>query len=117
MLLVSLVLVSGYLLLRFSDINLIFSDVVILVLAFSAITLITLYIFFRGRKKDPGSRTMHIFVALSIKMLMEMILALGWFFIAKKNSAPSVILFFVLYLGFTLSSIFYILNTLNNKSL
>ncbi len=115
-LLVSLVLVSGYLLSEVAS-GIKFGDVPILTLFFSLITLLSLYIFFRGRKKEPGSQTMHLFVAVSIKLVLELFLALVWFIILKKNGAPSVLLFFVLYLAFSLFSIFYMLNTLKNKSL
>jgi hypothetical protein len=46
-----------------------------------------------------------------------MILALVWFFIAKKTYAPSVLMFFVIYLTFTIFSIFVILKILTNSSL
>lgn len=48
---------------------------------------------------------------------MELVLALVWFFIIKKTTAASLLLFFVLYLAFSLFSIFRMLNTLKNKSL
>lgn len=60
---------------------------------------------------------MHLMLAISLKMLIEMVLALLWFFVAKKNSADSLILFFILYLAFSLFSIFCMLKTLKNKSL
>ncbi|MFZ0281078.1 MAG: hypothetical protein WAL29_05480 [Bacteroidales bacterium] len=115
-LLVSLVLVSGYLLSEVVS-GIKFGDVPLLTLFFSVITLLSLYIFFRGRNKEPGSQTMHIFVAVSIKLVLELFLALIWFFILKKNGTLSILLFFVLYLAFSLFSIFYMLNSLKNKSL
>jgi len=115
--LVSLVFVSGYILLKATEVSLHFSDLTILALCFSVIALIPIYVFFRGRKKEPGSQTMHIFVGISIKILMEMALALVWFLIFKKNTMPSVLLFFVLYLAFSLLSIIYMLNALKDKSL
>jgi len=115
--LASLIVLAGYLLTAVSNSNLGFSDIVILTLCFSAINILTLYIFFRGRKREPGSQAMHIMFAISLKMLIEMVLALLWFFVAKKNSADSLVLFFVLYLAFSLFSIFCMLKTLKNKSL
>jgi hypothetical protein len=46
-----------------------------------------------------------------------MIFIVFWFFIAKKTGLPSVILFFVLYLAFTLFLILVMLRTLKNRSL
>jgi hypothetical protein len=46
-----------------------------------------------------------------------MVIALIWFFVAKKTSLQSVLIFFVLYLALTLFSVLIILKTLKNKSL
>jgi hypothetical protein len=112
-----LVLFAGYLLVTFTEVTLQFSEIAVLTLCFSAITLLSLLIFVRGLKKEPDSQTMHLLVAISLKMLLEMVLALIWFFVAKKTYTSSLILFFVLYLAFSLYSIFFMLNTLKNKSL
>lgn len=118
LLLLDLILLpAGYLLVTFTDISLRFIETAILTLCFSAIVLLSLYIFSRGLKKDAASRTMHLMVAISVKMLTEMVLALIWFFVAKKTFTSSLILFFVLYLAFSLYSIFFMLNTLKIKSL
>jgi hypothetical protein len=74
-------------------------------------------IFFRGQKRDPQSQTMHLLVALGIKFIIELIIALLWFFVAKKSGLESVILFFVLYLAFTLFSVLVVLKTLKYKPL
>ena len=63
------------------------------------------------------NQTLHSLVAVSIKLLLEMVFALVWFILVKKTGLPSVLLFFVLYLAFTLFSIFIIVKTLKNKSL
>jgi hypothetical protein len=112
-----LVLLAGYLLVTLTDVALQFSDIAVLTLCFSSIVLLSLFIFDRGLKKDPGSQTMHLFVAIVLKMPLEMVLALIWFFVAKKTYTSSLLLFFVLYLAFSLYSIFYMLSTLKNKSL
>jgi len=112
-----LLLGAGYLLVSIAYINLLYSDIVILSLVFSIIALITLVIFLRGQTKESDSQTMHSLVSVSLKFLLEMVLALIWFIVAKKTSLPSVIIFFVLYLSLTLFSIWVILKTLENKSL
>ena len=118
LLLLDLILLpAGYLLVSFTDVALRFSDITILTLSFSAIVLLSLYIFSRGLKKEPASQTMHLMVAVSIKMLIEMVLALIWFFVAKKTFTSSLLLFFVLYLSFSLYSIIFMLNTLKTKPL
>jgi len=117
LLLALLVLIAGLALILLIDINLMFSDVSTLTFCFFTISLITIYIFHRGEKKGTESQTMHIIVALSLKILLELILVLAWFFIAKKTGTGSLLLFFVLYLAFSMFSIYLMLNTLKNKSL
>jgi hypothetical protein len=94
-----------------------FKNVFILSLSFSAISALTLIIFFRGRDRDPDSQTLHTLVAVSLKFLLDMILALIWFFISKNTSLSSVFVFFVIYLTLTLFTIFIILKVLRTRSL
>jgi len=94
-----------------------FCDISILSLLFSIITLTTITVFFRGQSKEPDKRIFYSMISISLKLLLEMILALVWFYLAKKTSIPSVLMFFVLYLSFTLFSIWVILGTVKNKSL
>jgi len=76
-----------------------------------------LIIFFRGVSKEPRERTMHTFTAISVKFIAELFIALAWFVVSKKTERSCIILFFVLYLTFSLYFIFVIINTLKNKSL
>jgi hypothetical protein len=108
---------AGYIIITAGLLSIRFSDLVILVSGFMLISLVTLIIFFLGRKKDPASQTLHTLAAISSKMLLEMLFALLWFIAAKKTSGKLVLLFFVLYLAFTLYSVFIILNTLKTKSI
>jgi hypothetical protein len=99
------------------SISLYLNDFVFLSLTFSLISALTLAIFFRGHTREPDSQAMHTLVSLSVKFLLDMILALIWFFILKKTSLTSVCTFFVLYLTFTIITLFVILNILRTKSL
>jgi len=108
---------TGYLIISTTSFNLRLSDITVLALFFSVISLITITIFLRGQNKDPESQTMHSLVSVGLKFLLEMVLALVWFIVAKKTSTPSVFIFFVLYLTLTLFSLWIILKTLKNKSL
>jgi hypothetical protein len=92
-------------------------DVFTLSFLFSLIAVVSLIIFLRGNSREPDSRTMHTLVSVSLKFLLDMILALAWFFITKKNSLPYVFLFFVIYLTFTLFTTFVILKILKIRSL
>ena len=92
-------------------------DLFLLLLMFSLITIVYLLIIIRARKKSAESSTLHLLTATAVKLFSEMILALIWFIAVKKTGVESVILFFVLYLAFTLFSILIVLNTLKTKSL
>ena len=98
-------------------VNLFIEDIFVLSFLFSVISVITLTIFFRGLTREPDSCTMHTLVAVSLKFLLDMVLALAWFFISKKTSLTSVFLFFVIYLTLTLFTLFVILKVLKNRSL
>jgi hypothetical protein len=112
-----LVLSSGLLIISNFNTGLHFREITILSIVFTVIALITLIIFFRGQKKEPGSQSMHTLFSISIKFLIELVLAVFWFFIGKKTGLSSVILFFVLYLTFTLFLVIVMLKTLKNRSL
>jgi hypothetical protein len=93
------------------------TPVVILVSSFALSTLISLLIFKRGLSLEPEAHTMSTFVAVGIKFLLELFIALLWFVAAKKTSAEYILLFFVLYLAFSLFSIIVLLKTLKKKTL
>lgn len=111
------VLLTGYFLTTFTALNLIFSDIVIQTMCYSVIAGISLFVFCRGENKDPGSQTMHILVAITVKLLLEMVFALIWFQVLKKTYPFTLLIFFILYLAFSLYSIIFMLNTLKRKSL
>ena len=112
-----LLLISGYLLVSFSVPGILFSDIAILTSVFTIIAVLTLIIFLRGQTKNPESQALHSLVAVGLKFLLDMTLALVWFIVAKQTSLQSVIIFFVLYLALTLFSVLIILKTLKNRSL
>lgn len=112
-----LILVAGFLITSNSDTDLHFRGIFILSVAFALTATLILAIFFRGRGREPVSQTMHLLVSLSLKFLVELVIAFIWFFVAKKTGLSSVILFFVLYLAFTLFSVLVVLKTLKYKSL
>ena len=112
-----LLLLIGYLLVSLVILKISLSAIVILSTVFTLIAGICLIIFFKGQSKEPDSQTLYILVAVSLKFLLEIVFALVWFFVAKKTSLESVLMFFVLYLCLTLFSIQAILKTLKNRVL
>jgi len=112
-----LVLTTGFLIATLSENGPDFSETLIASAVFTLISLVLLIIFFRGQQKEAASRTMHTLTGVSIKFLAELVFAFLWFFTGKKTGISSVVLFFVLYLTFTLFSVFIILKTLKSKTL
>jgi hypothetical protein len=108
---------SGSLIGHFRDIKIQLADIVQGSVVFSIITITSGLIFLRGQQKQPESQTFHSIVALSVKFLLELVFALLWFVVTKKDSIASVIIFFVLYLSFTLAFIWFLLKTLKIKGL
>lgn len=112
-----LILIAGYFVVSNIKIGFLFSEIALLSIVFTLISLLTIVIFFRGQAKESGSQTLHTLVSVSLKLLIELVFAFVWFFIGKKTGLSSVLLFFVLYLAFSLFSVLTILKTLNYKSL
>jgi hypothetical protein len=109
--------VVGLFLSSSAGISLSLSDFVILTSLFSLFTFLQLFIFFRGQTREPESTAMHTLVSVSVKFLLELVLALIWFIVIKKTLVTSVIMFFVLYLTLTLFSTIVMLKTLKDKTL
>jgi len=112
-----LLILSGFILDSIFSIRISLSDLISLTLSFYVAVSITLIIFLKGQKKEARNQALYTLLSISIKFLLELIIALIWFLIAKKTSLSFIILFFVLYLTFSMFSIWVILNTLKNKSL
>jgi hypothetical protein len=112
-----LFIVTGYFFIDLGIINTNLADIIILSLSFSVIGLVAFIIFIRGQKKNAGEQTFHSLVAVSIKFLLELVLTFIWFFLAKKTSLLSVLIFFLLYLSLSLFFAWMILKTLKNRSL
>ncbi len=112
-----LLLSAGSLIIRSVNLAVSFSDLLLLCGGFSVITLIIFIIFLKGTTKEKGSQVLYLLVSVSLKLLLELIFALIWFLVVKKTKQEIVVLFFILYLAFTLFSIFSMLNALKHKSL
>ncbi len=93
------------------------SDLILLSFSFLTSTQISLIIFFRGLRKENREQVLSTLLSISLKFLLELFIALIWFVLAKKTSQTMVILFFVLYLSFSMFLIITMLKTLKNKPL
>ena len=108
---------AGSLILMVLKLNGSLPDLMILSVVFTFITIGAFLIFIRGQSRESQIQIMHTLVSLSIKFLLEMGLIILWFIVAKKTSIESVLIFFVLYLAFSLFLILLILKTLKSRSI
>jgi len=92
------------------------TDAVFLTASFTVAALISLLIFFNGTGPDAKRSVLMTLIAVSIKFLLSLIIALLFFVIFKNREAGSVILFFILYLAFTIFILLTFLNILKKKS-
>jgi NADH:ubiquinone oxidoreductase subunit K len=83
---------------------------------FTLIAFIAMLVFFSGYVKNPEKSVLMTLISISLKMLLSMILALVYLLVLKNKDTGSVILFFVLYLGFTIFVLFTFLNVLKKRS-
>jgi hypothetical protein len=108
---------AGLLVFQYMEIEISLKDISLLSFSFCIANVITIVLFFRGQLKDKHAQAFFTLVGISLKFLIELVIALFWFLILKKTEISFIVLFFVLYLTFTIFSIFVILNTLKNNSL
>ena len=94
-----------------------FINIAILSVIFMALSTICLFIYFKGREKEEDGQSKSLLLSFTIKFLSELVLAFFWFFIGKKTSIDSLLLFFILYLAFTLLMMSAMLKTLKHKNL
>ncbi len=89
---------------------------VILAGGFAVTAFISLLIFFNGQRSGPEKSVFMTLVALGVKMLLSFVLALLFFVVFKNTQTGSVILFFILYLAFTVFVFLTIFSVLKKKS-
>jgi len=80
-------------------------------------SLAALIIFYRGVRKNPKDQTFHTFISVSSKFLTELVITLIWFAVMKKTGFADILLFFLLYLAFSIVVIVTILKTLRINKL
>lgn len=112
--LVFILLILGMHKIRPSVINPVSS--VMLAGGFALTAFISLLIFFNGLSSDTGKSVFMTLMALGVKMLLSFVLALLFLAVFKNNQTGSVILFFILYLAFTVFVFLTIFGVLKKKS-
>jgi len=89
---------------------------VLLAAGFTLAAFISLLIFFNGFYADREKSVFLTLIALGVKMLLSFVLALLFLLVFKNDSFGSIILFFVLYLAFTVYVVLTFTSVLKKKS-
>jgi hypothetical protein len=100
-----------------TDLTITFINIAILSGFFLALSIVCLFIYFKGKEKEDEGQSKYLLLSFTIKFLSELVLAFFWFFIGKKTGLDSLLLFFILYLAFTLLMMSAMLKTLKYKNL
>ncbi len=88
----------------------------ILTAGFTLTAFISLLIFFNGYSSDRERSVFMTLIALGVKMLLAFVLAMLFLLVFKNDSSGSIILFFILYLAFTVYVVFTFTSVLKKKS-
>ncbi len=89
---------------------------VMLTVGFTVAALASLLVFFNGFSSDTAKSVLLTLMALVMKTLLSLILALLYLVVFKNDQTGSVILFFILYLAFTVYVIYTFTSVLKKKS-
>jgi len=93
------------------------SSIIILVLAFFILALLVLILNFLGSKRKPEAQSLFTLGAVGIKFVFSAIIALLYFEVFKKSGLNNILLFFVLYLTFTVFLMSILIKDLNTRTI
>lgn len=65
-----------------------------------------------GGGREPQRQVRYSMVVMLLNFLLPLLLAIVWFGLLKKNGMPDVILFFVVYLMFTIATVLLLIRSL-----
>ncbi len=93
------------------------SSLLILVISFFLLSCTVLGINYVGSKRNTETQTLFNFAAIGVKFVLAALIALLYFEAFKKSGLNNILLFFILYLTFTVYLMIVIVKSLNNKSI
>ena len=92
------------------------TDALWLTAGFTLAALSSLLIFFNGFFSDREKSVFLTLIAMGVKMLLSFVLALLYLLVFKNDAIGAIILFFILYLAFTVFVVFTFTGVLKEKS-
>lgn len=99
------------------DADLTFREILLPGLVFPVIIAVSFMVFLLGRKKEPERQPVFTMASVGVKFVLSSMFALSYFIILKRTGLEYMILFFLLYLAFTVYLLKVILKVLKVKSL
>ncbi len=93
------------------------SELLLTTFIFSVITSLALLLFLLGTDRSPERQPLYTMGAVGLKLFLFIIYAIVYFVVFKNTGAVYIILFFLLYLAFTIYLLRIVVKTLKIKSL
>jgi len=97
----SLLFTISFLFNKLFGIGLPFTETITILTSAFIISLVSLWLFSRGIKKDDQKRIITVMTALGVKLLLYLTLLLVYYLLSKIQGVKFIITFFVIYLSFT----------------
>lgn len=87
----------------------------ILPLLFFPVSVVSLLLVHSGKGREADVQLNLTMAAIGIKFLLPSLLALIWFAVLKNSSYKDILLFFIVYLSFGITTVLLILRRLRNQ--
>lgn len=109
--------ISGYILIPEVLTSITFSQFLFTLLYFFLFTLLLFVLFYRGLTKDPQKGILYTYGTIALKIFVHMVYILVFYLLTKNLTMDFIIVFFVLYLAFTLYLILAFIKELKSKQI
>lgn len=93
------------------------SSLLILIISFYILSILVISVSYAGSRRSSDAETLFNFAAIGVKFILSAVIALLYFEAFKKEGLNNIVLFFVLYLTFTVYLLVSIVKVLNIRSL
>ena len=97
----SLLFTASFIFSELLNLGLVWNQILAILTVGFAISLISLWIFYRGIQKEGQNRIHATMAALGTKLLLYLVLILVFHFISEIKGVRFVVTFFIVYLSFT----------------
>lgn len=109
--------VSGYILIPNISVAVTRVQFQLTLLYFFLFTILLFVLFYRGLTKKPRKGILYTFGAIALKLFFHMVFIMVFYLLTKNLTMDFIIVFFVLYLAFTLYLLFAFIKELKTKQI